>query len=104
MNPSIVDTETQLAGDILIVDDTLANLRLLSDMLVEQGYKVRLAPNGKLALIKSNEANPQNEKTFNRPDGALLPDEDIMFMKKHGLARCSSSLLPSQPSLLRSKL
>ncbi len=50
MNPFIADAETPLAGDILIVDDTLANLRLLSDMLVEQGYQVRLAPNGKLAL------------------------------------------------------
>jgi two-component system sensor histidine kinase/response regulator len=28
-------------GDILIVDDTPANLRLLSQMLVERGYKVR---------------------------------------------------------------
>ncbi len=51
MNPSIADKETSRAGNILIVDDTLANLRLLSDMLVEQGYKVRLAPNGKLALM-----------------------------------------------------
>ncbi len=50
MNLSIADAETPIAGDILIVDDTPANLRLLSDMLVAQGYKVRLAPNGKLAL------------------------------------------------------
>ena len=50
MNSSITDTETPLAGDILIVDDTPANLRLLSGMLVAQGYKVRLTPNGKLAL------------------------------------------------------
>lgn len=34
---------------------------------------MRLALNGKLALIKSNEANPQNEKTSNCPDCALLP-------------------------------
>jgi PleD family two-component response regulator len=52
MNPSIAD------GDILIVDDTPANLRLLSDMLVEQGYKVRLAPNGKLALMGAQAIPP----------------------------------------------
>lgn len=37
-------------GDILIVDDTLANLRLLSTMLTEQGYTVRGVPNGSTAL------------------------------------------------------
>lgn len=37
-------------GDILIVDDTLANLRLLSTMLTEQGYVVRGVPNGATAL------------------------------------------------------
>lgn len=36
--------------DILIVDDTPDNLRLLSDMLSEQGYKVRKAINGSRAL------------------------------------------------------
>jgi hypothetical protein len=29
MNPSSADTETPISGDILIVDDTPANLRLL---------------------------------------------------------------------------
>ena len=36
--------------DILVVDDTPANLRLLSEMLKSQGYKPRLVPSGKLAL------------------------------------------------------
>ncbi|MBE9141677.1 hybrid sensor histidine kinase/response regulator [Planktothrix mougeotii] len=36
--------------DILIVDDTPDNLRLLSSMLLEQGYKVRKAMNGKRAI------------------------------------------------------
>ena len=58
MNPSIVDTETLLPGDILIVDDTPANLRLLSNMLVKQGYEVRLAPNGKLALMNAQTVPP----------------------------------------------
>ena len=35
---------------ILVVDDTPANLQLLSDMLKEKGYKIRPAPNGELAL------------------------------------------------------
>ncbi len=51
-------TETPLTGDILIVDDAPANLRLLSGMLVEQGYKVRSALNGKLALTGAKAAPP----------------------------------------------
>ena len=42
--PSIQDT------DILIVDDTIANLQLLAGMLKEEGYKVRPASSGKIAL------------------------------------------------------
>jgi len=38
-------------GDILLVDDTPDNLRLLSTMLVEQGYDVRSARSGKSALM-----------------------------------------------------
>jgi sigma-B regulation protein RsbU (phosphoserine phosphatase) len=37
-------------ANILIVDDTPANLRLLSQMLAEQGYHVRPVPDGLLAL------------------------------------------------------
>ena len=37
-------------SDILIVDDTPANLKLLSGMLVQRGYKARPVPNGALAL------------------------------------------------------
>ncbi len=58
MNPPIADTETPLAGDVLIVDDTPANLRLLYGMLGEQGYKVRLSPNGKLALMNAQAVPP----------------------------------------------
>lgn len=36
--------------DILIVDDTIANLQLLAGMLKEEGYKVRPASSGKIAL------------------------------------------------------
>jgi len=37
-------------GDILIVDDVLPNLRLLSNMLKEKGYKVRAVNSGAMAL------------------------------------------------------
>ncbi len=37
-------------GDILVVDDTPDNLRLLSTMLNEHGYKVRKVTSGQLAL------------------------------------------------------
>ena len=37
-------------ADILIVDDTPDNIRFLSSLLVEQGYNVRKALNGKMAL------------------------------------------------------
>jgi putative two-component system response regulator len=38
------------SADILVVDDTLANLQLLANILKEDGYKVRPAINGSLAL------------------------------------------------------
>ncbi|NJN67056.1 MAG: SpoIIE family protein phosphatase [Chloroflexaceae bacterium] len=37
-------------GTILVVDDTPHNLRLLSTMLIERGYKVRAVINGPMAL------------------------------------------------------
>ncbi|MBP0021848.1 MAG: response regulator [Cyanobacteria bacterium SBLK] len=45
-------------GDILLVDDTPDNLRLLSTMLGEQGYKTRKVPNGALALKVAKSAPP----------------------------------------------
>jgi signal transduction histidine kinase len=44
--------------DILVVDDTQANLQLLSGMLKERGYKVRPVPSGKLALQAARSAPP----------------------------------------------
>ena len=38
------------AADVLIVDDTLANLQLLTSILKEDGYKVRPATSGAMAL------------------------------------------------------
>ena len=45
-------------GDILIVDDTLENLRVLSSILTEEGYKVRSVPNGPMALTVARSALP----------------------------------------------
>jgi len=41
-------------GGVLVVDDTPANLRLLSEMLAKRGYRVRPALSGKLALRAAN--------------------------------------------------
>jgi sigma-B regulation protein RsbU (phosphoserine phosphatase) len=43
---------------ILIVDDTPANLRLLSQMLAERGYQVRPVPDGQLALVATRAEPP----------------------------------------------
>jgi two-component system, sensor histidine kinase and response regulator len=45
-------------GDILIVDDTPDNLRLLSAMLDERGYEVRSVKNGSSALMGVKAAPP----------------------------------------------
>lgn len=44
--------------EILIVDDTPANLKLLSQILTDEGYKVRIAVNGSQALASINLALP----------------------------------------------
>ncbi|WP_193199695.1 response regulator [Nostoc sp. MG11] len=46
-----LNQSNQHKGNILVVDDTPDNLRLLSAMLSAQGFEVRKALNGKLALI-----------------------------------------------------
>ncbi|QLE54622.1 response regulator [Nostoc sp. TCL26-01] len=46
-----MDSSHSHKGDILIVDDTIDNLRLLSKMLAEQGYELRCATNGVIALM-----------------------------------------------------
>jgi adenylate cyclase len=52
------DRPEQIKGDILVVDDTPDNLRLLASMLTEQGYKVRKAISGQLALMAAQSAPP----------------------------------------------
>ena len=43
--------DRSVKGDVLIIDDTLDNLRLLSSLLTEQGYEVRSVTNGSTALM-----------------------------------------------------
>ena len=51
--------ETDTPGaNILIVDDTRDNLRLLGGILTKQGYTVRPVPDGDLALLSAQEAPP----------------------------------------------
>ncbi|WP_448571222.1 adenylate/guanylate cyclase domain-containing protein [Trichothermofontia sp.] len=45
-------------GDILVVDDTPNNLRLLATMLTEKGYEVRSVISGKMALMGIQAAPP----------------------------------------------
>ncbi len=65
-----------LKGNILIVDDNPANLELLSGILSEQGYKVRLIPDGQLALMSVQST---------RPDLILL---DILMPEMDGYQVC----------------
>ncbi len=50
MNFVIEQSNTQRTGNILVVDDTPDNLRLLAAMLATQGYEVRKALSGKMAI------------------------------------------------------
>ncbi len=63
-------------SSILIVDDTVENLRLISRILKEQTYRIRIANNGERAL-ESVQANP--------PDLILL---DIMLPDIDGYEVC----------------
>ena len=45
-------------GDILVVDDVLANLKMLCEILGQAGYEVRAAPSGPLALRTAKAQSP----------------------------------------------
>ncbi|HAX78692.1 MAG TPA: histidine kinase [Cyanobacteria bacterium UBA11372] len=73
MNNQFIATEK---ANILIVDDTLENLRLLSNMLTQEGYKVRGVPKGQKAIATAQLAPP---------DLILL---DIMMPEMDGYEVC----------------
>jgi signal transduction histidine kinase len=50
--------EQSKPGSILVVDDTIANLRLLADLLKGQNYKVRSVTSGAMALMAASAAPP----------------------------------------------
>jgi DNA-binding response OmpR family regulator len=56
--PSLTERPLSPQGDIMIVDDNPANLRLLEDMLLQQGHEVRSFPLGRLALAAAIEDPP----------------------------------------------
>jgi CheY-like chemotaxis protein len=67
---------TEDIGNILIVDDVAANLKILGFILKKEGYKVRPVPNGTLALQTA-----EREK----PDLILL---DVMMPDMDGFEVC----------------
>jgi len=50
--------DVNVPGDILIVDDNPANLRLLSQILTDRGYNVRAVRSGAHALAAVQAAPP----------------------------------------------
>ncbi len=64
-------------AEVLVVDDTRENLRLLVRLLVERGYKVRPASNGRMALTAAQ---------ISPPDLILL---DIMMPEIDGYEVCA---------------
>lgn len=72
------DQHLKSQKNILIVDDTPDNLRLLSQLLTEHGYRVRAATNGRQALESASLAPP---------DLILL---DIKMPEMDGFATCTA--------------
>ncbi len=56
--PPVMEQSLALHGNIMIVDDNPANLKLLEDMLRQHGYEVRSFPRGRLALAAADQEPP----------------------------------------------
>ena len=85
MNPAQPDDRAGQPASILAVDDTPANLHVLTGMLKERGYKVRPVPSGPLALAAAKKSPP---------DLILL---DINMPDMNGYEVCK--LLKADPAL-----
>ena len=83
-------------GNIMVVDDNPANLKLLEDMLMQQGYEVHSFPRGGLALA---------EAARNPPDLILL---DVNMPEMSGYEVCerlkSSDIVSGIPVIFLSAL
>lgn len=75
MNADFV-TELRKKTNIMVVDDTVANLKLLEGILSKRGYRVRSFPRGRLALAAA---------TIEPPDLILL---DINIPEMNGYEVC----------------
>lgn len=53
-----LNEKPQRPGDIMVVDDNPANLKLLEEMLEQQGHEVRSFPLGRLALTSATTQSP----------------------------------------------
>lgn len=73
-----VEPDREIKGDILVVDDTPVNLRLLVEMLTEKRYKVRPASSGKLALSDA----------FANPPDLILLDIKMPEMDGYEVCKC----------------
>ena len=56
--PASCGAEISLSGEVLIVDDVPDNLRVLGDILVKQGLRVRHAPGGAYAMLSVGVRKP----------------------------------------------
>jgi DNA-binding response OmpR family regulator len=85
--PSMTELAAQAAppGNIMIVDDNPANLKVLDEMLRQQAYEVRSFPRGRLALSAAQQAPP---------DLILL---DVTMPEMDGYEVCAQ--LKSMPAL-----
>jgi putative two-component system response regulator len=96
IRPAATIQEVTNRADIMVVDDQPANLKLLENMLMSQGYSVRSFPRGRMALAAA---------TRQPPDLILL---DINMPEMNGLEVCerlkSNALLASIPVIFLSAL